>query len=151
MANKKVNGKLKIVCLGGGIGTVNLIKGLKKYFSNITVVVSMADEGGSSGRLRRLYNIPPPGDLISCMAALSCEPIGKLLTYRFPGNRYAKDYYLEGHKLGNLMAVAARDSKGSFEKAINFLQKIFNIKGNLLPVSSDNVSISIKTIENFWE
>ena len=60
----------KVVCIGGGIGTVNLIKGLKDYFSDISVVVSMADDGGSSGRLRRLYNIPPPGDFVSCMSAL---------------------------------------------------------------------------------
>ena len=61
----------KIVCLGGGIGTVNLIRGLKDHFSEISVIVSMADDGGSTGRLRRLYRIPPPGDVVSCIAALS--------------------------------------------------------------------------------
>lgn len=63
----------KIVCLGGGIGTVNLVKGLNSYFSDIAVVLSMADDGGSAGRLRRLYNIPPTGDLVSNMAAFISE------------------------------------------------------------------------------
>ena len=68
-----MNANQKIVCLGGGIGTVNLAKGLKKYADNISIVVSMADDGGSAGRLRRLYNIHPTGDLVSCMAALAKE------------------------------------------------------------------------------
>ena len=138
----------KIVCLGGGVGTVNLLRGLKKYFSNISVVVSMADEGGSSGRLRRLYDIHPPGDLISCMAALSKnENLSKFLIYRFPGDRYAKDSLLDGHKLGNLMMVGAINATGDFNKAIHFLQKIFNIPGNFLPATFERIKISAKTIE----
>ena len=71
----------KIVCLGGGIGTANLIKGLSKYTKNITVVVSMADDGGSAGRLRRLYDILPPGDIVSCMTAFcKNDKVSKLLT-----------------------------------------------------------------------
>ena len=72
MANRQMKDikNKKIVCLGGGIGTVNLIRGLKEYTENIAVVVSMADDGGSSGRLRRLYKIFPPGDMVSCMSAL---------------------------------------------------------------------------------
>ena len=83
----------KIVCLGGGIGTVNLIKGLTQLAEDITVIVSMADDGGSTGRLRRLYSIPPPGDLVSCMAAMSesDESMKKLLGYRFKGERYGAD------------------------------------------------------------
>jgi len=140
----------KIVCLGGGIGTVNLITGLKDYFDNITVVVSMADDGGSSGRLRRLYNVPPPGDLVSCMAALtqrSNPVISKMLTYRFRGDRYGKDADLSGQKLGNLIMIALRDITGSFDKAIDLFQKIFHVKGVFLPATSQNVNISAKTIE----
>src|SRR5258708_30196167 len=141
----------KIVCLGGGIGTVNLIKGLKQYKDlDIAVVVSMADEGGSSGRLRRLYNILPPGDLVSCMAAL-CDSnnknVSQLLTYRLPGNRYAKDTELAGHKIGNLIFVALRDLTGNFEKAIDQFQSIFAIPGVFLPATEENVSISAKTVE----
>lgn len=152
MANKLTSffREKKIVCLGGGIGTVNVISGLKRYTKNITVVVSMADEGGSAGRLRRLYNIFPPGDIISCIAALNRNnklPIKELLTYRFTGNRYGKDEHLVGHKMGNLMMVALRDITGSFEGAIHMMQKLFNIEGTFLPATKDHVSISATTIE----
>ncbi|MDP3988002.1 MAG: YvcK family protein [Candidatus Levybacteria bacterium] len=143
----KIKGK-KIVCLGGGIGTVNLIKGLNKYSKDIGIVLSMADDGGSAGRLRRLYNILPPGDLISCMSGLIKDKnpvLSKLLTYRFPGDRYGKDNDLAGQKLGSLILVAARDISGSFEKAIELFQKIFDIPGNYLPATLEQVSISIKT------
>lgn len=141
----------KIVCLGGGIGTVNLIKGLKDYFSNINVVVSMADDGGSSGRLRRLYNIPPPGDLVSCMSALirnNESPLAaKLLTYRFKGDRYGKDKELGGQKLGNLIMTAMLDITGNFGQAIELFKKTFNVEGNFLPATIEAVSISARTTE----
>lgn len=138
----------KIVCLGGGIGTSNVIKGLSQYTKNITVAVSMADEGGSSGRLRRLYNVFPPGDIISCMAAFGNENnalLSKLLTYRFPGDRYGEDHNLSGHKLGNLVLVAMRDITGSFEEAIALFQKTFGISGTFLPATESPVSISVQT------
>ncbi|QQG40620.1 MAG: YvcK family protein [Candidatus Levyibacteriota bacterium] len=147
MVDNKIKNK-KIVCLGGGIGTVNLIKGIKDYFTDITVAVSMADEGGSAGRLRRLYNIPPPGDLVSCMAAIGSKTnpeVSKLLTYRFPGDRYANDKELSGHKLGSLILVAMRDITGDFEKAIELLQKTFDIPGVFLPATEGQVRISITT------
>lgn len=138
----------KIVCLGGGIGTVNLIKGLKEYTDNLSVVVSMADDGGSTGRLRRLYNILPPGDIVSCMAALSDDAtISKLLTYRFPGARYGKDNELVGHKLGNLIMVGMRDITGDFDSAIALFQKTFHIPGKFFPATAEPVSISARTIE----
>lgn len=138
----------KIVCLGGGVGTANLIRGLKKFFRNITVVASMADDGGSSGRLRRLYNIPPPGDLVILMAQVVKNPyVSKLLTFRFPGNGRGEDAELYGHKLGNLIMIALINITGNFDKAINLFQKIFDIKGNFLPATSEKVSISAKTIE----
>lgn len=140
----------KIVCLGGGIGTVNLIKGLKMHVTDISVVVSMADDGGSSGRLRRLYNIPPPGDLVSCMSALikNNNPLlEKLLIYRFKGDRYGKDKELGGQKVGNLILTAMLDITGNFEEAIEVFKKIFNITGNFLPATRESVSISAKTIE----
>lgn len=147
----------KIVCLGGGIGTSNVIKGLSKYTKDITVAVSMADEGGSSGRLRRLYNVLPPGDIVSCMAAFCSsknELVSRLLTYRFPGDRYGEDGSLSGHKLGNLILVAMRDITGSFEGAIKLFQKTFAISGVFLPASVAPVQISVKTkkgIEVFGE
>ncbi len=140
----------KIVCLGGGIGTVNLIRGLKKYSDDITVIVSMADEGGSSGRLRRLYNISPPGDMVSCMAALCGdrnELLSKLFTYRFPGDRYGKDNELSGQKLGNLIIVALRDITGSFNEAIPAFQKLFQIPGTFLPATAEPVTITARTVD----
>lgn len=138
----------KIVCLGGGIGTVNLVRGLKKYTDNISIVASVADEGGSAGRLRRLYNIFPPGDVMSCMAALSDDPlVSKLLAYRFPGDRYAKDGDLQGHRVGNLIVAALQHIDGDFQNAIDDIQKIFRIKGKIFPATKEKVTISAKTIE----
>lgn len=137
----------KIVCLGGGIGTVNLIKGLKNHFSEISVIVSMADDGGSTGRLRRLYRIPPPGDVVSCIAALSDadETMKKLLTYRFEGERYGEDESLGGHKLGNLMMVALTSVMGDFGKALSRMQKIFKTRGKILPATEETISIWAET------
>ncbi len=138
----------KIVCLGGGIGTVNLIRGLKYYTSEICVVSSMADDGGSSGRLRRLYDVPPPGDLVSCMAAIGNKNIefsSHLLTYRFPGNRYGNDSALEGHKLGNLILTSIFNQTNDFIKSIEIFQRTFNIPGHFYPSTLENITISIKT------
>lgn len=145
-----INKNTKIVCLGGGIGTVNLIRGLKEFSNEITIVISMADEGGSSGRLRRIYNTLPPGDLISCMAAMCNNDntfIQSFLTYRFPGDRYAKDEYLAGHKLGNLMMVATTNLTGNFNESIKLLKNMFNIPGTFLPATNESVTISAQTIE----
>lgn len=137
----------KIVCLGGGIGTVNLIKGLISYTSDITVIVSMADDGGSTGRLRRLYSIPPPGDLISCIAAMSTasKTMKKFLTYRFNGERYGNDESLGGHKLGNLMMVGLTSVMGDFSKALSQMQKIFKTRGRILPATTETISIWAQT------
>lgn len=149
MANK--NKQLKIVCLGGGIGTVNLIKGLKKYTKDITTITSMADDGGSAGRLRRLYNMFPPGDIVSCMAALSDESnegyLAKLLTYRFTGNRYGKDDSLGGHKVGNLILAALTSMTGDFKQSIDMFQQTFQIPGTFLPATEEHVTISARTVE----
>ncbi len=137
----------KIVCLGGGIGTVNLVKGLIKYTGKVTVVASMADDGGSTGRLRRLYSIPPPGDLISCIAAMSQadEMMKKALTYRFEGQRYGREESLGGHKLGNLMMVALTSVMGDFSKALLQMQKLFKTKGRILPATIEPISIWAQT------
>lgn len=140
----------KIVCLGGGIGTVNLLRGLKKYTQNITTIISMADDGGSAGRLRRLYNIMPLGDLVSCMSVMSKNRekiIPEFLTYRFNGERYGKDHELGGHKLGNLIMVALKDLTGSYEQAIAIFKQMFDVQGEFLPATKENVDISAITID----
>jgi 2-phospho-L-lactate transferase/gluconeogenesis factor (CofD/UPF0052 family) len=134
----------KIVCLGGGIGTSNLIRGLKRYTPDITVVTSMADDGGSSGKLRRLYNVLPPGDLVSCIAALQPEnfsDVSQLLTYRFPEKKNTPDDSLSGQKLGNLLMVAAYEITGDFSKAIELTKKIFHVTAHILPATDERVSL----------
>lgn len=141
----------KIVCLGGGIGTVNLIRGLKEFTPHITVVVSAADNGGSAGRLRRLFGIFPPGDAVSCLAALmpeKSEQFAKLLTYRFPGNRYARDGQLAGQKLGNLLFVGAKEVTGNVNDGLLLLEKLFHTVGKVLPATTDDLSISAVTVDN---
>lgn len=139
----------KIVCLGGGVGTVQLLRGLRSLTHQITVVVSMADDGGSAGRLRRLYSVPPPGDLINCLASLSnAEPLfQKLLTYRFKGARWGRDDSLGGHKLGSLILVALTHITGNFETALKEMQRIFRAHGVIFPATNENVSIWAQTVE----
>lgn len=137
----------QIVCLGGGSGTANLMRGLQSYFTNVTTVLSMADEGGSAGRLRRLYDIPL-GDLVACMSSLEKdESLQKLLMYRFPGERYGQDDNLGGHKVGNLILVALTHIMGSFTEAAAEFQKIFNISGKFLPATKEQVTISALTTD----
>lgn len=139
----------KIVCLGGGIGTVQLLRGLRDISHKITVVVSMADDGGSGGRLRRLYNVHPPGDMINCLAALStAEPmLLELLKFRFKGARWGRDDSLGGHKLGSLILVALTQITGDFNKALAEMQRIFRSHGVIFPATNENVSIWAETVE----
>ena len=148
MADARIANK-KIVCLGGGVGTVNMLKGLREYTTNITTIISMADNGGSSGRLRRLYHVMPAGDLISCMSVMTKQGdvTEKLLTYRFPGERYGDDHELGGQKLGNLLMVALEELTGSFEKAIAEFQKLFDVAGTFIPATQKHVDISAFTVE----
>lgn len=137
-----------IVCLGGGVGTAQVLKGLRTYPFNLTAVVSMADDGGSAGRLRRAFAIPPPGDLVNCLAALSDEEsiVKDLFIYRFAGKRYGKDTDLGGQKLGNLIFVALTDIyKGDTNKALEEFSKILSSKGRVLPATLGDVNIWAKT------
>lgn len=138
----------KIVCLGGGIGTVNLVKGLRRHTPRITIVASMADDGGSAGRLRRLYNVLPPGDIVSCIASLTeSEESAKFLTYRFPGDRYGKDEEIAGHKMGNLMMVAAEQITGSYAGAVEYLKKIFQVTADIYPATAHSVTLHAITVD----
>lgn len=132
---------LKIVIIGGGSGLSNLLRGLKNHTEHITAIVTMSDDGRSSGRLREDFNILPPGDIRSCILALADEEqlYHKIFTYRFPHGRG-----LKGHSLGNLLMVALADITGSFKKAIHEISRILNIKGQVLPSTYDDVIISAK-------
>lgn len=141
----------KIVCLGSGMGTVNLIRGLRTYTNNadnITIIATTTDDGGSGGRLRRLFNTLPPGDLVSCIAALTGDNdpiISQLLTYRFPGDRYGPDSEIGGQKLGNLMLIAAKEITGDYDEAVELLQKLSGSHGKIYPATDEIVTLSAVT------
>ncbi len=140
--------KTNVVCLGGGIGTAQILKGLRHYDLNLTAIVSMADDGGSAGRVRRAFSVPPPGDLINCLAALSDEEstLKDLFIYRFAGKRYAKDTDIQGQKLGNLIFVALTDIyKGDTNKALVEFSRIISSRGRVLPATLGDVNIWAET------
>lgn len=125
----------KVVVLGGGTGSFAVLKGLKGYDVDITAVVNMTDDGGSTGVLRDEFGILPPGDIRRCLVALSdsTQITKDLFQYRF-----SSDTSLRGHSLGNLLLTALKDLTGSDEKAIREACRILNIKGKVLPVTLDN-------------
>ena len=139
----------KIICLGGGTGLSTLLSGLRAYDLDLTAIVTMADEGGSTGRLRRVFGVPAVGDLRNSLSALSsAEPIMKeLLSYRFSGNRYGKDHELGGHNLGNLILVALSDICGDFNKGLESASKILKISGKVLPSTVSNPRIWAETTD----
>ncbi len=120
----------RITVLGGGSGLSVLLHGLKEFTSNITAVVTVADDGGSSGRLRSQFNIPPPGDIRNCLVALAdAEPLmSELFQFRFK-----ESGELEGHNFGNLFILAMLKVTGDFEKAIRESSKILAIRGRVVP------------------
>lgn len=132
-----VNPKLpRIVIIGGGTGLPVLLRGLKEYPVHLSAIVTVADDGGSSGRLRDELDIPPPGDIRNVLAALSdVEPlVVELFQHRFStGNG------LSGHALGNLLLAALTDITGDFMHAIREMSKVLNVKGKVLPAANRSV------------
>lgn len=130
--------KARIVVLGGGTGLSTLLRGLKHYPFDITAIVTVADDGGSSGRLRDDYDIPPPGDVRNVIAALSTvEPlVEEMFQYRFSNS---KD--LSGHSLGNLMLTALTEITGDFSHAISEMSKVLNVNGRVIPAANKKVTL----------
>jgi uncharacterized cofD-like protein len=128
----------KVVAIGGGTGLSMLLRGLKDYTSNITAIVTVADDGGSSGRLRRELGMLPPGDFRNCLVALAdAEPLmGKLFQYRFNGSSA-----LDGHSFGNLFIVAMMGVTGSFERALHESSRVLAVRGQVLPSTLENVNL----------
>ncbi len=128
----------KIVALGGGTGLSMLLRGLRSYTSNLTAVVSVADDGGSSGRLRQEFGMPAPGDLSDCLAALSDRDmeLGKLLQYRF-----VRGKELMGHTFGNLLITTLTEVQGDFGAAIDALNSLLDLKGRVYPAATQPVSL----------
>ena len=131
----------KIVVLGGGTGLSTLLRGLKHYSANITAIVTVADDGGSSGRLRREIGVLPPGDIRNCIAALADEE--KLLTELFQ-YRFSAGSGLTGHSFGNLFLTAMSEVTGDLEQAIAASSKVLAIRGQVLPATLSDVRLWAK-------
>ncbi len=131
----------KVVAIGGGTGLPNLLTGLKEFTDNLTAVVTVSDDGGSSGRLRRQFDMPPPGDLRNCLVALAdSEPLmGQLLQHRF-----AKKGELQGHTFGNLFLAALSEVSGDFSRAMVESSRVLAVRGRVLPVTLDLVQLSAR-------
>ncbi len=128
----------RIVTLGGGNGLATLLRGLKQYSHNLTAVVTVADDGGSSGQLRQSLGILPPGDIRNCLTALSSdeELLTQVFQYRF-GDRAG----VNGHSLGNLLISALTDITGSFEEAVAESGRVLAIRGRVLPSTLHDVNL----------
>ena len=128
----------RVVAIGGGNGLSSLLRGIKFYTHNITAIVTVADDGGSSGELRQKLGVLPPGDIRNCLAALSDdeELITQLFKYRF-----GESAGLNGHSLGNLLITALSDITGSFETAVAESGKVLAVRGRVLPSTLHDVKL----------
>lgn len=137
MDMKKQN---NVVCIGGGTGLSTMLRGLKEYPINLTAIVTVSDNGGGSGILRREMNILPPGDIRNCIIAMAeTEPLmKKILDYRF------KEGSLEGQNLGNLFIAALNNVLGSFELAVEKFNEVLAVKGRVLPVTTEDIQLCAK-------
>lgn len=128
----------KVVAIGGGTGLSTLLRGLKRHTGNLTAIVTVADDGGSSGKLRRSLGLPPPGDLRNCLAALSDD---EDLTTQLFQYRFGEGTGLDGHSFGNLFIAALAGVSGSFDKGVLEAGKVLAIKGQVLPSTLRDVSL----------
>ncbi|MFH0913286.1 MAG: YvcK family protein [Candidatus Omnitrophota bacterium] len=126
----------KIVAVGGGTGLSVLLSGLKEYTSNITAIVTVADSGGSSGRLREQFDILPPGDIRNCLVALADAPSLMRDLFQF---RFEQGSELSGHSFGNLFITVMTRLTGDFEKAIKETSKVLALRGQVIPSTLENV------------
>ena len=141
---------VRIVALGGGTGLSTVLRGLKRYvadaahpaagqpIADLVAVVTVTDDGGSSGRLRREYKVLPPGDIRNCMVALSSDEdlLGKLFQYRFPVGRG-----LAGHSFGNLFVTALTNVTGDFPDAVRVSSSVLSTRGRIYPLTAQNVTL----------
>lgn len=129
----------KIVVIGGGTGSFVLLSGLKNYAHELTALVSMADDGGSTGVLRDEYGALPPGDVRQCLVALSSSPrVRELFSYRFDQGS------LSGHVFGNLFLTALQNMTGSFAAAVDLAEQVLRVNGHVVPVTLDDIELVVK-------
>lgn len=128
----------KVVVIGGGTGLSSALRGLKDFTSNLTAIVTVADDGGSSGRLRREMGVLPPGDFRNCIVALAdSEPLMENLFQ----HRFNHGSALEGHSFGNLFIVAMSEVTGNFERALQESSRVLAVRGRVLPSTIENVTL----------
>jgi len=132
--------KKNIVTIGGGTGSFTLLSGLRNYPVNISAIVSMVDDGGSTGVLRDELGVLPPGDVRQCLVALSdsSDILRELMSYRFGGKK------LKGHSFGNLFLSALEKITKNFSKGVEEAGKILNVKGEVIPVTESDISLQMK-------
>ena len=137
-AKSRLNRGPSIVAIGGGTGLSTLLSGLKRYSSNLTAIVTVADDGGSSGVLRRELGVQPPGDIRNCLAALATEEplLTRLFQYRFRAGTG-----LEGHSFGNLFLSALTAITGSLEGAITASSRVLAVQGTVVPATNADVKL----------
>ena len=137
-AKSRLNRGPNIVAIGGGTGLSTLLSGLKRYSSHITAIVTVADDGGSSGVLRRELGVLPPGDIRNCLAALSTEEplLTRLFQYRFSAGNG-----LEGHSFGNLFLSALTAITGNLETAITASSRVLAVQGQVVPATNADVRL----------
>jgi uncharacterized cofD-like protein len=133
----------RIVAVGGGTGLSLLLRGLRRHTSNLTAVVAVSDDGGSSGRLRSAFGMPAPGDLSDCLAALSADEasLGRLLEYRF-----ARGRELEGHTFGNLLITTLSEMEGDFGEALRVMQRLLDLRGSVWPATAKAVTLRVEKV-----
>jgi uncharacterized cofD-like protein len=130
---------IKIVVIGGGTGSFTILSGLKNYVSNITALVSMADDGGSTGQLRDEYGVLPAGDVRQCLVALSKSPkVRDLFNYRFENGG------LGGHSFGNLFLTALEKMTGNFSNGVELASEILQVNGAVEPITLDPITLVAK-------
>src|SRR6266404_9602316 len=144
---------LRVVSIGGGTGLSTLLHGLKQYVAghgssprgnmpvDIAAIVTVSDDGGSSGRLRREFDVLPPGDIRNCLVALSED---SALLSRLFQHRFASGRGLKGHSFGNLFLMALTQIMGDFPDAVTVSSEVLNIAGRIYPSTSANVSLEAK-------
>lgn len=145
----------RIVAIGGGTGLSTLLRGLKEHTSNLTAIVTVADDGGSSGALREELGIPPVGDIRNCIAALAdAEPLmSEMLGYRFPGGSRLEDGAvvtepggLGGHAVGNLLIAAMTAMEGGdFEEGVRRMNRVLAVRGKVVPASATPINLVART------
>lgn len=138
--NRRLQRGPRVVAIGGGTGLGVLLRGLKEHTNNITAVVTVADDGGSSGRLREELGLMPPGDIRQCLAALADSEslMQDVMEYRF-----SRGQGLQGHSLGNLLIAAMTDlNQGNFERGVNDLSEVLRVRGRILPSTLTDVRLA---------